>query len=87
MGDDGSAIHRLKPAGPRFAVMAIVFALGLALLEGVSAILHFPTEQTSGDTTRSDERPRNLHVPKPVAPALAWIENRWLSLSDSSPPI
>ena len=71
MGDDGSAIHRLKPAGPRFAVMAIVFALGLALLEGVSAILHFPTEQTSGDTTRSDERPRNLHVPEPVAPAFA----------------
>ena len=71
MGEDGSAIHRLKPAGPRVVGMAIVFALGLALLNGVGAILHFPAEQTSRDITRSQERPRNLHVPKPVAPAFA----------------
>ncbi|MGH2774290.1 MAG: L,D-transpeptidase [Actinomycetota bacterium] len=71
MGEDGSAIHRLKSAGPRIVVMVIAFALGLALLEGLSAILHFPTEQTPGDTTRSKERPRDLHVPEPVAPAFA----------------
>jgi hypothetical protein len=71
VGEDGSAIHWLKPAGPRSARMIRVLVLGLAVLGVVSVVLARPAPGNRGGAALSNVRPRDLVVPEPVAPAFA----------------
>jgi L,D-transpeptidase catalytic domain len=71
VGKDGSAIHRVRPPGPRRAVMMIVPAMGLAVLGVVSAVLLRPGPENAGKAATSTERSGNHRVPAPVAPAFA----------------
>jgi hypothetical protein len=71
VGEDGSAIHGLKPAASRSARMISALALGVVILGGVSAVVHRPAPVGRGAATISEEHARDLRVPDPVAPAFA----------------
>jgi hypothetical protein len=76
VGKDGSAIHRLKPAGSRSVGATSLLALGLAALGVTGAVLFRPAPVNRDDTVLSRERARNLRVPEPVAPAFAASDPR-----------